>query len=168
MQEGNTKTATDQEAPEKRRHLLGLLGGVGVLSWFSRARAHHTESHFDDRSAHQVVYQCNQAGEEYLGHILFSAGEMLRLYGNDVEIVIECFGAGLHLLGLRPERQIPKVLQQRAGSLAEYGIAFHACGNTMKSLAWGKEDLVAYAKVVPVGAADLVKLQERGFSYISW
>ena len=49
-----------------------------------------------------------------------------------------------------------------------YGVAFHACKNTMNSLGWTDENLVAYAEVVDVGVEDIMRLQERGFSYISW
>ena len=145
--------------------LTFLLGGC-VAS--HPAQAHHTESHFEDASAHKIVYQLNKADPEYLQHVLFSAGELLRKYGDDVEIIIGAFGPGLHLIGKHPERPIPAELQQRAQSLAAYGVAFHACGNTMKSLGWAKKDLFDFAKVVPIGVDDIMQLQEKGYSYISW
>jgi len=143
----------------------GLLGAGLVVN---ETQAHHTDSHFDDKSAHQLVYQCNKADPDYIGHILFSCGEMLRTYGDDIELVVTAFGPGVNLLGKRPKRVIPAIHQERAGSLASYGVAFHACGNTMDSLGWTKDDIVDYAKVVQVGAVDLMELQEKGFSYISW
>ena len=144
---------------------IGLLGGLVAAR---QVHAHHTESHFDDASKHRIVYQCNSADPEYLQSVLFSAGELLRKYGDDVEIVIGVMGPGLHLIGKHPQRPIPHELQQRAGSLAAYGVAFHACGNTMKALQWTEEDLLPFAKVVPIGADDIMLLQEQGFAYISW
>jgi len=144
---------------------LGLLGGLVVAR---QVQAHHTESHFDDASKHRIIYQCNKADPEYLQSVLFSAGELLRKYGDDVEIVIGVMGPGLHLIGKHPQRPIPHDLQQRAGSLAAYGVAFHACGNTMKALQWTEKDLLPFAKVVPIGADDIMLLQEQGFAYISW
>ncbi len=117
---------------------------------------------------HKVVYQLNKADHDYMEHILFSVGEMLRKYGDDIHLVVTVIGPGIHLLGKNPERPVPKLLQQRAESLAMYGIEFHACGNTMKSLGWGEEDLLDFATVVSVGADDLMRLQEKGYSYISW
>jgi intracellular sulfur oxidation DsrE/DsrF family protein len=143
----------------------GLLGGLLLAE---RARAHHTETHFEDASKHRIVYQCNKADSDYLQHILFSSGEILRKYGDDAEIVIGVFGPGLHLLGKRPQRPIPPELQQRAASLAAYGVSFHACGNTMKSLNWKQEDLLDFAEVVPIGVDDIMLLQEQGFAYVSW
>ena len=144
---------------------IGLLGGLLVAK---QVRANHTESHLDDTAEHRIVYQCNNADPEYLQHVLFSAGELLRKYGDDVEIVIGVFGPGLHLIGKHPQRPIPPELQQRAGSLASYGVAFHACGNTMKALQWTEKDLLPFARVVPIGVDDIMLLQEQGFAYLSW
>jgi hypothetical protein len=151
-----------------RRALLAIAGitGVGVLA--KKAQARHTETHFEETTKHKLVYQCNKAEYDYIAHILFSAGEMLREYGDDIEIIVTTFGPGVHLLGKKPGRPVSPVHQDKVSSLAAYGVSFHACGNTMKSLGWTEKDLLAVAKVVPIGAVDLMLLQEQGFSYISW
>jgi len=151
-----------------RRKLLKAICLVGGLAAARQVQATHTETHIEKTTTHKIVYQCNQADPEYLQHILFSAGELLRKYGDDIEIVIAAFGAGIHLIGENPGRPVPRELQQRAASLAEYGVAFHACGNTMKSLGWTDFDLLPFAKVVPIGVDDIMQLQEQGFAYLSW
>ena len=157
------------KTPEKsRRRLLQLAGLFGIGAVATRAQGHHTETHFEDESAHKLVYQCNKADVDYIDHILFSVGEMLRLYGDDIEIIVVTIGPGLHLLGTRPGGGIKSMQQTRVKSLEQYGVAFHACGNTMKSLNWTKNDLLDFARVVPIGVDDLMRLQERGFAYISW
>jgi intracellular sulfur oxidation DsrE/DsrF family protein len=151
-----------------RRLLLKSLGLLGGLFAVRQVQAHHTDTHFEDASAHKIVYQCNRADADYLQHILFSVGELLRKYGDDVEIVVAVFGAGIHLVAELPERPVARELQQRAASLAEYGVAFHACGNTMKALGWTEENLLPFARIVPIGVDDIMLLQERGFAYMSW
>ena len=151
-----------------RRHLLRLSALFGAGMAAKEVHAHHTDTHFEDSSPHKLVYQCNSADRDYLDHILFSCGEMLRKYGDDIEMVVAVFGPGLHLLGKKPGRSISRIQQQRAASLSDYGVAFHACGNTMKSLGWTEEDLLEFAKVVPIGVDDIMLLQERGFAYMSW
>jgi intracellular sulfur oxidation DsrE/DsrF family protein len=47
-------------------------------------------------------------------------------------------------------------------------VQFHACGNTLTALKLAEADLLPFAKLVPVGAADLMELQEQGYAYISW
>lgn len=154
---------------QDRRGFLRRLAALGgALGLAGTARAHHTETHFDETTAHKLVYQLNKADPDYIGAILFSVGEMLRKYGDDIELVVTVIGPGLHLLAREPRRPIPAELRERAASLAQYGVAFHACGNTMKALGWTAEDLVDYAQVVPIGADDLMRLQERGFAYVSW
>jgi len=159
---------TDKLINHARRSILKSIGLLGGLVAARQVQAHHTESHLDDTTAHRIVYQCNKADPDYLQHILFSAGELLRKYGDDIEIVIAAFGAGIHLVAEHPLRPVPRELQERAASLAEYGVAFHACGNTMKSLGWTDIDLLPFASVVPVGVDDIMLLQEQGFSYLSW
>ena len=147
---------------------MRLTGLFGATMAAKAVHAHHTETHFEDSSTHKLVYQCNSADHEYLNHILFSCGEMLRKYGDDIELVVAAFGPGIHLLGKSPGRGVSRSQQQRAGSLSDYGIAFHACGNTMKSLDWTEDDLLDFARVVPVGVDDIMLLQEKGFAYLSW
>ena len=63
--------------PDKlRRQILRLTGLLGASMAAKAVHAHHTETHFEDSSAHKLVYQCNSADHEYLDHILFSCGEM--------------------------------------------------------------------------------------------
>jgi hypothetical protein len=121
-----------------------------------------------DEPQHKVVYQFNKVDPDYQQHVLFSVGEMVRKYGDNVSIVVTCFGPGIHILALKPQRPVSEEIRQRVSSLNEYGVKFHACGNTMKSLNWTEKDLVPFAQVVEVGAADMMELQEKGYAYISW
>jgi len=153
----------------KRRQFLSLLGvglgGAGLS--MSKAHAHHTDSHFEDTSTHKLVYQCNKADPDYIERVLFSCGEMLRKYGDDIHLVIATFGAGLNLVAKQPNRPISSVHQQRVKSLSEYGVELQACGNTMKSLQWTKKDIIDEAVIIEIGVDGVMKLQEQGFSYIA-
>jgi intracellular sulfur oxidation DsrE/DsrF family protein len=153
---------------ERRSVLKWLAGLAGVFGAGKAAQAFHTETHFEETTAHKVVYQCNKADRDYLEHVLFSVGELVRKYGDDIHVVVTAFGPGLHILGKTPGRPIPEEVRQRASSLAQYGVSFHACGNTMDTLGWTEKDIVDYAKIVQIGADDLIQLQEQGYGYISW
>lgn len=121
-----------------------------------------------DPTEHNIVYQLNKSDQKYHEAILFSAGEMLRKYNDNVTIVITVFGPGIHVLGKKPLREVSDGVTQKIKSLADYGIKFHACGNTMDSLGWKKDDMHDFVEIVQVGAVDLMELQEKGYSYISW
>ena len=157
-----------------RRNFLSLTGigagtGLGLINGlFSRtAHASHTDTHFEDKAEHRLVYQCNSADHDYIEHILFSCGEMLRKYGDDIELVIATFGPGVNLLVKNPRRSIYPKHSKQVQSLITYGVKFLACGNTMKSMHWTEDDLVEGVSVVPIGVDGIMKLQEEGFSYIA-
>ena len=156
------------ETSSVRRKLLKGLGLLGGLFAISRVEASHTDTHWDDETAHNIVYQCNKADEEYLGAIMFSVGEMVRKYEDDIRVVVTAFGPGVNLLLKEPKRPIPELLQQRVTSLQQYGVEFHACGNTLEALKVTEENLIEGVIAVPVGVDDLMQLQEKGYSYVSW
>jgi len=153
----------------RRRRILQWLSAGTVLAGLSRTgRAEPIDRDLFDDPVHKLVYQFNKAEPEYMEHVLFSVGAMLRKYGDDIHLVVTAIGPGLHILAKEPERPVPHIIRQRVSSLAAYGVSFHACGNTMKALGWKKEDMLEFAEIVEVGADDLMMLQEKGYSYISW
>jgi len=166
---------SNEEPSILRRKLMGgLLLGSGVAvagktKVASAAAAEETELRFPgDPVDNKVVYQFNKADEEYHKAVLFSVGAMLRKYGDNIHIVVVGIGPGIHVLAKKPGRPVSNIVRERVASLLEYGVEFHACGNTMKSLGWEKKDMLDSAKIVEVGAADLMELQQQGYAYISW
>jgi intracellular sulfur oxidation DsrE/DsrF family protein len=159
----------------RRRLLGGLLAGGGLAAMSTR-QAIGSEEKGDteklrfpgDTPDHRLVYQFNTADEDTQQAILFSVGAMLRKWGDNIGIVVVAIGPGIHILAKHPLRAVPKEIRERVSSLNEYGVKFHACGNTMKSLKWEEKDMLAFAKIVEVGASDLMELQEEGYSYIKW
>jgi len=168
------KSAGSDGPVSSRRKLLGglLLGsGFAAASSSKVARAATEEQALrfpGDPVDNKVVYQFNKADEDYQKAILFSVGAMLRKYGDNIHIVVVGIGPGIHILAKKPGRPVSNNIRERVASLLEYGVEFHACGNTMKSLNWKKEDMLDSAKIVEVGAADLMELQQQGYAYLSW
>lgn len=157
-----------------RRRLIGRLAtGAGLLTLGSSVKASEEPEEAPlrfpgDPPDNKVVYQFNKADEHYHQAVLFSVGAMLRKYGDNIKIVVVAIGPGLHILAKNPKRPVSEEIKQRVSSLEQYGIEFHACGNTMKALGWTKQDMLPFAKYVEVGAADLMELQQQGYAYISW
>lgn len=151
-----------------RRHVLtALLAGAGMLAVGSATADEELRFPGEDPT-HKVVYQFNKADPEYHNAVLFSVGAMLRKYGDDIKIVVTVIGPGIHILAKNPQRPVSDEVKQRVSSLAQYGVEFHACGNTLRALGWSEDDLLPFAQPVEVGAADLMELQEQGYAYISW
>jgi intracellular sulfur oxidation DsrE/DsrF family protein len=157
--------------PQRRQWVQGLLAGSGLAFFGNKIMAAEPEPELrfpGDPVDHKIVYQFNKGSEEYHNAVLFSVGAMLRKYSDNIHIVVVGIGPGIHIMAKNPERPVSKMTKQRVSSLAQYGVEFHACGNTMKSLGWDEKDILPFAKIVEVGAADLMELQEQGYSYLSW
>jgi intracellular sulfur oxidation DsrE/DsrF family protein len=163
--------------PVRRRLIGGLVAGSGLALFSGQSKSADEPAgegeedvlRFPGEPAdHKVVYQFNKADEAYHNAVLFSVGAMLRKYGDNVDIVVVGIGPGIHILAKKPERPVSETIRQRVASLLQYGVEFHACGNTMKALGWGEDNILDSAKIVEVGAADIMELQEQGYAYISW
>lgn len=153
-----------------RRQLLTAVAAAATAGAALPARAAAAKAPAsDDGPPHKVVYQINRHEPEYQEAILNSIGAMLKKYVDDVTIVVVVWGPGIHLLAKKPRRPVPKVLQQRVRDMNQsYGIEFIACGNTMHTIGWEKEDMLDIARVEEVGAAAIMELQEKGYAYIAW
>ncbi len=165
---------------QSRRQLIQKLvasTGLAVLVGSSVSSKAHADEPVEDNEElrfpgdpadHKVVYQFNKAEESYHKAVLFSVGAMLRKYGDNIQIAVVGIGPGIHILGKNPKRPVSAEVREKVGSLIQYGVKFHACGNTMKALKWTEKDIIDGVEIVEVGAADLMELQEQGYSYISW
>lgn len=164
-----------------RRKLLGSLvagTGLAVVAASRNSVADDTEQSASaeepvlrfpgDPVDNKVVYQFNKADETYHKAVLFSVGAMLRKYGDNIHIIVVGIGPGIHILAKKPERPVSNETREKVASLLQYGVEFHACGNTMKGLKWTPDNILDSAKIVEVGAADLMELQQQGYAYISW
>jgi len=156
-------------APLARRQLLGAVAAAATAGAALPVQATGTRPQAGDGPPHKVVYQINRHEPEYQEAILNSIGAMLKKYVDDVSIVVVAWGPGIHLLAKKPKRPVPRTLQQRVRGMSEsYGIEFIACGNTMHTIGWEKEDMLDFARVEEVGAAAIMELQEKGYAYIAW
>ncbi|MDX2504957.1 MAG: DsrE family protein [Gammaproteobacteria bacterium] len=164
---------------ESRRSALSKLlatSGAVALGASATAQAHKSadsgeekEERFPgDPPEHFIVYQFNHPEHEYHEHVLGSAGALIGKYEDNVDIVIACFGQGIHVLAKKPGRPVEDSIKERVKSLAGQGVKFHACGRTMQSMKWTKDDLLPFAKIVDVGVADVMELQEQNYAYVAW
>ena len=118
--------------------------------------------------AHRLVYQCNHGEAAYYRSLVFSVSQLKDKHADNIDIVVTAYGPGIHLLAKRPKRPVPPDVVEKLGYLDLFGVRFHACGNTLHALGWDKADLLDFVEVVPIGAEDLMLLQEQGYSYLSW
>jgi intracellular sulfur oxidation DsrE/DsrF family protein len=165
---------------ESRRSALTKLvatSGAVALGASAAAQAHKTADAENEEKAerfpgdppeHFIVYQLNKHEHEYHEHVLGSVGAMVGKYGDNIDIVVACFGRGIHVLAKKPGRPVEDSIKEKVESLAGQGVKFHACGRTLQSMNWNKDDMLPFARVVEVGVASIMELQEQNYTYMSW
>ena len=174
----------EQSPSESRRWALSkLLATGGVLALgasAATANAHKAENSGEqageekeerfpgDPPEHFIVYQLNESDHEYHQHVLGSVGAMIGKYEDNIDIVVACFGRGIHVLAKEPGRPVEDSIKEKISSLAGQGVKFHACGRTLQSMKWTGKDILPFAKVVEVGVADIMELQEQNYAYVAW
>jgi intracellular sulfur oxidation DsrE/DsrF family protein len=149
------------------RALLSVLLGLSCLLNLAQA-ADQSAAPDEEVPAHRVVYQCSEPGPDAYSHLLFSVDQLKQKHGENIQIVVTCLGPGIHLLAKKPQRDVPPGALDKMEYLSLAGVEFHACGNTMETLGWTAADMHDFATIVPIGAEDLMLLQEQGFSYLKW
>ncbi|MCW8929072.1 MAG: DsrE family protein [Gammaproteobacteria bacterium] len=175
------KNVANKKSPsESRRYALSKLlatgGAVALGASATAAKAHKAETTDEEKEErfpgdppeHFIVYQLNEADHEYHQHVLGSVGAMIGKYEDNIDIVVACFGRGIHVLAKKPGRPVHDSIKEKVSSLAAQGVKFHACKRTLKSMKWDDEDMLPFAKVVEVGVADIMELQEQNYAYVAW
>ncbi|MDA8364693.1 MAG: DsrE family protein [Gammaproteobacteria bacterium] len=169
----NRRKVTGSVSAGRRKVLGGLAAASGLVALGTERVALAGSGGGNDlifpgqRPHNFVVFQFNKADPSYQEHVLFSVSAVLRKFGDDVRIVVTAFGPGIHILLKKPLRPVSKFIRDSVSSLNDYGVEFHACGNTLKALKLTKAAILPFAKYVDSGAVDLMELQKRGYAYIS-
>ena len=175
----NRKSASDVTDQARRSALSKLVATSGAVALGASAtvQAHklpdseneEKEERFPgDPPEHFIVYQLNKHEHEYHEHVLGSVGAMVGKYADNIDIVVACFGRGIHVLAKNPGRPVDDAIRDKVKSLAGQGVKFHACGRTLTSMGWTEKDIEPFAKLVEVGVADIMELQEKNYAYMSW
>lgn len=121
-----------------------------------------------EETNNKLVYHFNKSDQTYQLAVLNTIRNMLRMYGDDIKIVVSVMGPGIHILLKEPGVPVIKAVRDQVESLAFYGVEFHACGNTIHDIGKTENDVKDFATVVEAGISDLMTLQQQGYAYISW
>lgn len=113
-------------------------------------------------TSHHVVIEVNVEGPEAWNGILNNIENLQKAFGAaEVQIESVSHGKGLGLL-LRTNTGLRQRLEQAAAT----GVVFAACQNTMRRQNLTKDDLLPFVTTVDSGAAEVVRKQEAGWSYL--
>ncbi len=112
---------------------------------------------------HRVVVELSDpqgpAWSELLVHVNNLVANFVQDGGVEVEVVF--LGPGLDML-----RKTNTTDEKRLNQLAEYGVSFVACQNSMAAMHLNTADLFPFVSEVRSGVAEVVRKQEAGWSYL--
>lgn len=114
------------------------------------------------RTRHRVVFDVAVANPEAWKTALRNVANLRKALGaQDTQVEVVAYSKGLGLLLLTD-----KELSAQIATLADGGVAFEACDNSLHARHEGPQDLLPKAKVVDSGVAEIVRREEQGWSYI--
>jgi len=118
---------------------------------------------------HRLALQISDNDADKMNAVLNVAANVSKYYsdkGEEVEIQIVAFNAGLHML-----REDTSPVKPRLASFSKSmtNVSFKACQNTIDSMAKRENKsipIVAGAEHVPAGVVTLVELGEKGWTIV--
>lgn len=141
------------------KYFRPILFAVSSLLIVSAAPAVHAEG-----AENKYVLHISEMDPSKQELILNNARNLLDAYPpGDVDVEIVAYGPGLRLMFAE------NVNAKRIDSLAQSGVRFAACGNTIKGMTklLGEEPkLNPSAKVVPGGIVRIGELVKQGYVYV--
>jgi intracellular sulfur oxidation DsrE/DsrF family protein len=139
--------------------LLAMLLALGLC--FTSVQVSAAEKSIADT---KVVLQISDNDPFKQTLVLNVANNLVKHYGPDqVDVEIVAFGPGLRLLFAENENK------KRIQSLADNGVRFAACGNTVSNMGkiLGEEPVLnKSATVVPGGVVRILDLEKQGYKLI--
>ena len=113
-------------------------------------------------TTHPIVIEVSVDGPERWEGILNNVDNLQKSFGADqsrIEVVAHGKGLGLLLATNEP-------LAARLHAEQERGVVFAACENTMRKQNVTREQLMPFVTTVDSGAAEVVRKEEAGWSYL--
>lgn len=111
---------------------------------------------------HRVVFEVTADGAEQWQSILNNVENLHKAFGpTQTELAVVAHGKGLGFL-----LATNTAMHERLARVAQSGVTFAACENTMRRLQVSKSDLFPFVTTVDSGVAEVVRKQEAGWAYI--
>lgn len=111
---------------------------------------------------HRVVFQVTSEGDEQWDAVLGNVENMREALGAaNTEVAVIGHSKGLGMLLAAGNKHA-----ERMRKLADEGVAFIACENTMRKKDVTRDQLLPFATTVDSGVAEVVRRQEQGWSYL--
>ena len=115
----------------------------------------------ESNKTHKVLFEFTSPGKEPSTAVLNNIENVRKSLGAGTQVILVAHGPGIALLQKSDNENM-----ERMRKLAEAGVVFAACENTMKRKNLTKADLLDFSTTVDAGVAEVVRRQEAGWSYV--
>lgn len=151
--------------PRDRLKILGAgLAGLGTATLAQAQSQGPVAAKPVSNEPWKVVMQISDSLEQaYEG--LINIQNVLQLDPN-MKFVVVGYGKAIRFLLNGTKTPQGALFSGMIGDLANQGVQFKACNNTLTFLKIPQDRLVLEATIVPAGVYELVKLQSEGWYYI--
>jgi uncharacterized protein len=146
--------------------LVGALAALAMMLGLAAALASRPPRGVDPSQAERplrVVIHVDFAQTTHERQGLANITNILKAAGDDglkAEVEVVC-----HAEGIRLVEKARTELADEVAALADRGVRFVACENTMRQRSLGPGDLLPGVATVPSGAYEIVRRQQEGYSY---
>lgn len=141
-----------------KKTILSLLAVTVAIAFaaISQTSAQTAKPH-----KHQIVFE-NNSDRDGWDQVLGNIGNIKKAFaGEEVQVEVVCLGKGLSML-LKTNTDYAERLKK----LTEEGVILSACQNSMRMRKVTTEDLLPFAGQVDSGAAQVIRRQEAGWSFL--
>jgi len=144
-----------------------LVLGVSLLGLAATAQAGSAKNGYDKQ---KVVYHVNNI--HTATGALRNVKNHLNAIGDDnIEVIVVTHSSGAFSLvdgSMGKKGKDGKVYDFRdtVASLANRGVKFQICANTIRGKKIDKNKVSSYAEVIPSGVAHVAHLQQKGYLYV--
>ena len=121
----------------------------------------HAQTESSTAKTHQIVFEVTMEGPEQWTAVLNNVENLRTVFASTTQIEVVAHSKGLGMLVAKDN-----ALADRMKKLADSGVVFAACENTMKKKSITKEQLLPFATTTDSGVAEVVRKQAAGWSYI--
>ncbi len=111
---------------------------------------------------YRAVFHIDEGTVARANMVLHNIANLLDDLGQDsVQVALVANGEGVKALV-----RSPNVHQRQIEDLAERGVAFLACRNSLRFLGLAEDDMLEPVAIIPAGVSELVKKQSEGWAYV--
>ncbi len=146
----------------------GLILAVSMLGLAATAQAGSAKNGYDKQ---KVVYHINDI-HSATGALRNIKNHLNALGDENVEIIVVTHSSGAFALvdGAmgKKDKKTGKVynFNDTIATLANRGVKFQICANTIRGKKIDKNKVNSYAEIVPSGVAQVAHLQQKGYLYV--